>query len=117
MAQGISGKDQSPLLGNGSQQNPVVAFSDINIPLTVTGPSQEFNLGFFGPHDGGTIKYGCSVSLGEAPAAGKNFVTCEKGSKPNTVLIKVWKNTFAAADASTVTKVNLVAVRGSAVAQ
>ena len=117
VSSGISGKDQTPLLGSGSQQNPIMAFTDINVPLAITGPTTEVHLGFFAPRDGENIKWGATVSLAQAPAAAASFVTVAAGSKRDTVLISVWKSTFAAADAATVTKVSLIATRGSAVAQ
>lgn len=117
MAQGIGGRDQKPLLGQGSQQNPIMAFSDIHIPLVVTGPTLEVPLGFFGPRDGENIQWGAVACLAETPVAAKAFVTCTAGSRRDTVLVSVFTSALAAAAGATQTKINLIATRGSAVAQ
>lgn len=108
-------KDQTPLLGNGSQEFGMLGYGSLNVPLTVTGPSQEFNVGAFSPRDGENIIIGAVACLAEAPVAAKAFVTATLGSQPGYVKISVYTSALAAAAGSTVTKVNLIAVKGSAV--
>lgn len=108
-------KDQAPLLGpQASQQSPLLALGDMNSPITVTGPSLEVNLGFYGPRDGKDVKFDVVACLGETPAAGKAFVTVEPSTKRGHVTVKIWKLDLSAAAGATVTKVHLLATRGSA---
>jgi len=107
----IGGRDPIGIKGVSSRQHPLLAFGDITLPLQITGPSAEFDMGFLA-RDGKTVKFDAVVCLDAAPSNAANYVTCTKGSKPNTVLVSVWKNTFAAADAATVTNIHLVAMRG-----
>lgn len=110
-------REQTPLRGNGSQQDPLLAFGDITVPLSITGPQAEFNLGFFGPRDGQSIKYDAVAGLAQAPSALAAFVTTHPGTQPGSVLVKVWTSAFAAAAGSTVTQIRLLATRGSRVAK
>jgi len=118
-------KDQTPLLGNGSQEFGMLGFGDINTPLTITGPSAEFQIGAYPPRDGEQIKMEAVACLAQAPTNAAAFVTCGPGSSPGTVKVFVWQMaqsgttpfavTFPAAAGATVTKIHLIATKGSAV--
>ena len=118
-------KDQTPLLGNGSQEFGMLGFGDVNNPLTVTGPSQEFQVGAFPPRDGEPMKVEAVACLAQAPTNAAAFVTVGPGSAPGTVKVFVWQLaqsgttpfavTFPAAAGGTVTKIHLIATKGSAV--
>jgi hypothetical protein len=108
-------KDQTPLAGNGSQEFGLLGFGDLNTPLTITGPSAEFPVGFFGPRDGEQIKQEVVACLGQAPSALAAFLSVGPGTGPGTVKVFVWTSTFGAAAGSTVTKIHLIAARGSLV--
>lgn len=104
-------------MGNGSQQEPVLAFvGDLgeSTQFSMTGPSVEVKLGFFA-RDGIVINYSAVACLAEAPRAIAAYVTVDNGSQPGYVKISLWTSAFAAAAGNTTAKVTLIAVRGSSV--
>lgn len=118
-------KDQTPLEGNGSQQFGMLGYGDINTPLTITGPSAEFQIGSFPPRDGEQIKQEVVACLGQQPTNAAAIVTVGPGSAPGMIKVFVWQMaqsgttpfavTFPPAAGATVTKIHLIATKGSAV--
>jgi hypothetical protein len=125
-------RDASTPRGIGSLQNPLFALGSLNVPLEMTGPTMEVDLGMlFKTREGvpasKQIQYEAVVSLGQAPSDSVSVVTCEQGTAPGTVLVKAWRIfgpsagayasnavlQYAAAGAAVKTKFHLIAIRGA----